>query len=266
MIRKPGKSDYTIPGAYRPIAEEEGMGKVIESVLTNWLSGFAETEGLLSLNQFGGRPGRSAVDALLLLTQKIKDAWRVGKVASVLLMDISQVFPSISHAHLIHLLHVKRVPEAVVGIISSFLSNQQTTLTFDDFHSPLAPIPIPNGLSQGSPLSALLFLIFANELLHDRDNGGYIDDISRFTASYSLEDNVEDLEEHMERKACPTALDLGLTYLNSNSSTSFPPVAMPSTTALSLSHSPVSQSSLQPPPNSLGSSLTTSSRSESMLS
>ncbi|KAJ7243422.1 hypothetical protein B0H12DRAFT_982334, partial [Mycena haematopus] len=27
-IRKPGKSDYTVPGAHRPIAEEECIGKV----------------------------------------------------------------------------------------------------------------------------------------------------------------------------------------------------------------------------------------------
>jgi hypothetical protein len=74
-LRKPGKSDYTIPSAYHPIAEEEGLGKVLESVVADWLSGFAEVNGLLSANQFGGRPGRSAVDALLLITQKVKDAW-----------------------------------------------------------------------------------------------------------------------------------------------------------------------------------------------
>jgi hypothetical protein len=246
--------------------EEEGMGKVIESVLTDLLSGFTEKEGLLSPNQFGGRPGRSAVDALLLLMQRIKDALRVGKVASILLMDISQVFPSISHAHLIHLLHVKRVPEAVVGIISSLLSNRRTTLTFDNFHSPLAPVP--NGLPQGSPLSALLFLIFADELLHDRDDGGYIDNISRFTASYSLEDNIEDLEEHMERKACPTAERIGLRFdLPKFQLLHFvSPLTTPSTTTLSLSRSPVSQSSHQPAPNSSGSSLTTSSCSESTSS
>ncbi|KAJ6539799.1 hypothetical protein DFH09DRAFT_929976, partial [Mycena vulgaris] len=34
-LRKPGKSDYTVPGAFRPIAEEECLGKVIESVITD---------------------------------------------------------------------------------------------------------------------------------------------------------------------------------------------------------------------------------------
>ncbi|KAJ7210338.1 hypothetical protein GGX14DRAFT_306284, partial [Mycena pura] len=53
-LRKPGKSDYTVPGAHRPIAEEECLGKVVESTLAEWLSGFAERHGLLSPNQFGG--------------------------------------------------------------------------------------------------------------------------------------------------------------------------------------------------------------------
>ncbi|KAJ7136821.1 hypothetical protein C8R44DRAFT_608354, partial [Mycena epipterygia] len=53
-LRKPGKSDYTVPGAYRPIAEEECLGKVLESVITEWLSAFAEKSGLLSKNQYGG--------------------------------------------------------------------------------------------------------------------------------------------------------------------------------------------------------------------
>ncbi|KAJ7090655.1 hypothetical protein C8R44DRAFT_568116, partial [Mycena epipterygia] len=52
-LHKPSKSDYTMSGAYRPIVEEECLGKVVESVLTDWLLGFVEREGFLSLRQFG---------------------------------------------------------------------------------------------------------------------------------------------------------------------------------------------------------------------
>ncbi|KAJ7222602.1 hypothetical protein GGX14DRAFT_178766, partial [Mycena pura] len=54
MLRKPGKSDYTVPGAFWPIAEEVCLGKVVESVLTEWLAGFAETNGLLSRKYIRG--------------------------------------------------------------------------------------------------------------------------------------------------------------------------------------------------------------------
>ncbi|KAF7372169.1 hypothetical protein MVEN_00076000 [Mycena venus] len=164
-IRKPGKSDYTLPGAHRPIAEEECLGKVVESVVTEWLSGLAEKHGLLSPNQFGGRPGRYTVDALLQLVQRVKDAWRVGKVASLLLMDISQAFPSSANEF--------PLPWCAC---SSFLSERSTRLVFDDHVS--EPSAVPNGLPQGSPLSALLYLIFADEFLAD-GTSGYIDDNSR---------------------------------------------------------------------------------------
>ncbi|KAJ7708266.1 hypothetical protein B0H17DRAFT_917130, partial [Mycena rosella] len=53
-LRKPGKSDYTVPGAFRPITEEECLSKIIESVLADWLSELVENKELLSRNQFGG--------------------------------------------------------------------------------------------------------------------------------------------------------------------------------------------------------------------
>ncbi|KAJ6530617.1 hypothetical protein B0H19DRAFT_879082, partial [Mycena capillaripes] len=53
-LHKPGKDDYTLPGTFHPIAEEEGLGKIPESVIADWLSGFTEANGLLSANQFGG--------------------------------------------------------------------------------------------------------------------------------------------------------------------------------------------------------------------
>ncbi|KAF7354484.1 putative RNA-directed DNA polymerase from transposon X-element [Mycena venus] len=205
----PASCDHTVPGAYCPIAEEEGLGKVVESVLAEWLSGFAEANGLLSPNQFGGRPGRCTVDALLTLTQKVKDAWRGGKVASALLMDISQAFPSVSHDHLIYRLQAKQVPDQIVGIIRSFLSNRHTTLLFDDYHSDLCAVP--NGLPQGSPLSALLYLIFADEFL-GAGTFGYIDDNTRLETSYTVEETTEALRKHMDDEAIPRSKRLGLEF------------------------------------------------------
>jgi hypothetical protein len=75
-------------------------------------------------------------------------------------MDVSQAFPSVSHAHLVRRLKEKRVPVQVVGLIASFLSERTTTLIFDDYRS--TPCAVPNGLPQGTPLSARLYLIYAD--------------------------------------------------------------------------------------------------------
>jgi ribonuclease HI len=202
-------NETTVPGAHRPIAEEECLGKVVESVLAEWLSGFAEKHGLLSPNQFGGRPGRCTVDALLQLVQRIKDAWRVGKVASLLLMDVSQAFPSVSHDHLIRSLERKCVPAPIVRLLTSFLSERSTTLLFDDHES--TPSPVPNGLPQGSPLSALLYLIYADALLED-GTLGYVDDNSRLETGFTIHETTKLLRRHMRDFALPTAKTIGLRF------------------------------------------------------
>ncbi|KAF7350204.1 hypothetical protein MVEN_01323400 [Mycena venus] len=124
-------------------------------------------------------------------------------------MDISQAFPSVSHEHLIHRLRMKRVPDQITNIIESFLSNRNTTLLFDDYRS--APCPVPNGLPQGSPLSALLYLIYADEFL---GNGtlGYIDDNTRLEVGDSVEETTANLQDHMENIAIPCSERLGLAY------------------------------------------------------
>ena len=52
-LRKPGKPDYSVPKAYRPIALEDTMSKVIESVLAHRLTQLAEEFNLIPENHFG---------------------------------------------------------------------------------------------------------------------------------------------------------------------------------------------------------------------
>jgi hypothetical protein len=101
-LRKPGKDDYTKAKSYCPIALEETLGKVVEAVVARKISLLAERFNLLPANHFGGRPNRCTTDALLYLVQRVKDAWQRGNVISVLLLDISQAFPTVSHERLLH--------------------------------------------------------------------------------------------------------------------------------------------------------------------
>ena len=47
FLRKPGKSDYTNPAAYRPIALLNTLGKVLESIIATRLKDIAEKHSLL---------------------------------------------------------------------------------------------------------------------------------------------------------------------------------------------------------------------------
>jgi hypothetical protein len=75
VLRKPAKPDYSIPGVYRPISLLNTLGKLLEAVVARRLSFLAEKHKLLPNSQFGGRPGRTTEQALLVLSNAIEHAW-----------------------------------------------------------------------------------------------------------------------------------------------------------------------------------------------
>src|SRR5271165_7029973 len=68
VIRKPNKSSYDEPSAWRPIALLNTIGKLIESLTAKRIQGLAEEYNLLPEAQMGGRKNRSTETALDLLT------------------------------------------------------------------------------------------------------------------------------------------------------------------------------------------------------
>lgn len=92
VLRKPGKPDYSVPGAYRPISLLNTLGKLLEAVVARRLSYLAEKYGLLPDTQFGGRPGRTTEQALLVLSNAIDRAWYKHRVVTLVLFDLKGAF------------------------------------------------------------------------------------------------------------------------------------------------------------------------------
>ena len=76
VLHKGGKPTYNIAKAYCPIGLLDTLGKLFSVLVSGDLLYLAEKHGLLPPMQFGGRPGRCTTDAMHLIVQKIKDAWR----------------------------------------------------------------------------------------------------------------------------------------------------------------------------------------------
>lgn len=66
MLRKDGKPDYSKTKAYRPITLLAAIAKILSSAMAELLSYMVEKFGLLPANSFGGCPGRSCADSLML--------------------------------------------------------------------------------------------------------------------------------------------------------------------------------------------------------
>ncbi|KAJ5244945.1 hypothetical protein N7489_005041 [Penicillium chrysogenum] len=181
ILRKPGKPDYTIPKAYRPITLLSTLGKALESVLATRLSYLVEAHTLLPDTHIGGE----------------QDA----HVATLLTLDVTGAFDHVAHERLAHCLRKRRIPEQMVRWILSFLRDRSTTLVLQE--GSMGTHPVATGIPQGSPLSPILYLFYNADLideLHDAAAGqalvtGYIDDICILVWSKSTLDNCQLLEK-----------------------------------------------------------------------
>jgi ribonuclease HI len=199
VLRKPGKPDYTVPGAYRPISLLNTLGKILEAVMARRLSFWAENHKLLPDTQFGGRPGRNTEQALLVLANAIDRAWQRSKVVTLVAFDLKGAFNGVKKVSLNTRLQAKGIPATARKWINSFMENRYANITFDDFQTEVSPLENA-GLAQGSPLSPILFGFFNSDLVdqpvdYHGGSSAFIDDYFRWRAGPSAEDNIKKIQE-----------------------------------------------------------------------
>ena len=203
VLRKPGKDDYTQPKSYRPIALLNTLGKGLEIIIANRLTYLADTRHLLPSRHTGGRKLASTDHAIHLFLQRTHEAWADGKVASLLLLDVSGAFDNVSRPRLLHNLRKRRIDQRLVQWIDSFLSDRSTTLKLQEYTAPLAPVQ--TGIPQGSPLSPILYLFYNADLIEacrtdNTEAVKYIDDASILAVGSTVQQNYKTLKV-IHRKA-----------------------------------------------------------------
>jgi hypothetical protein len=111
VIRKPGKESYEEPGAWRPIALLNTIGKLIEAVTAKRIQEAAEQYHLIPDTQMGARTKRSTETALELLTEQVQTVWKSPKhIATILSLDLSGAFDTVHPIRLLDILRKKRMP------------------------------------------------------------------------------------------------------------------------------------------------------------
>jgi hypothetical protein len=74
------------------------LAKVMEKIIARRLAIMAEFKTLLHMHQIGGRRQKSAINAVMVLIQKIQANWRTRKrnsITSVLTLDVKNAYPTI---------------------------------------------------------------------------------------------------------------------------------------------------------------------------
>jgi hypothetical protein len=97
------------------------------------------------------------------LLQKIHQAWIKGKMALLLLFDISGTYNNISKNQLLHNLQKCKISKNIVQWTKSFLSDKNTTLKLQKYTAPLAPIW--TNIFQRSLILPILYLFYNANLV-----------------------------------------------------------------------------------------------------
>jgi len=199
VLRKPGKTDYTVPEAYRPISLLNTLGKLLEAVMAKRLAYWAESHHLLPDTQFGGRAGRTTEQALLILANAIDRAWMKNKLVTLVAFDLKNAFNSVNAETLDARLEEKGIPMKARNWIRSFMEDRSASLKFDDFTTAVTLLA-KAGLAQGSPLSPILFDFFNSDLVDqpvDFKGGAsaFIDDYFRWRVGKTAEENIRKIQE-----------------------------------------------------------------------
>src|SRR3978361_578185 len=160
----------------------------------------AEKHQLLHHLQIGGRPKRSAVDAVMLLTSTIHQGKINGKIKSTLCIDVKGAFNNVFKQPLLQTLTQMRLNPAIIRWVDSYLTDRLASLTFDAESEPMTPIT--TGIPQGSPVSPILFLLYLQPLFARLEqihphiiSPSYIDDICLLIQGKSALSNARKLEE-----------------------------------------------------------------------
>lgn len=203
VLQKPGKTDYTVAKAWRPIALLDCMSKILSRCVADVLVYEAEQKAQLAHLQFGGRAGRTTTDSIHLVTKMVKDAQRRRKVASIVFLDIKSAFPAASPERLYHNLRARGVPKEYVDWLRVKLSGRKTRLNFDDYTSEL--FDISSGIDQGCPLSVILYAFYNSDLIDsaDTDDGecavGSMDDVALVVTGKTFEECHDRVRRFMDR-------------------------------------------------------------------
>jgi hypothetical protein len=132
VIKKMGKSDYSAPKSYRPIALMNTLGKIMDAILAKRIAYLAEKYRMLPLQHAGGRKLASCDHGIHVFLEGIHSAWREGKVASLLLLDVSGAFDNVSHKRLLHNMRKRGLPLEILGWMESYLRGRRSRIKLSE--------------------------------------------------------------------------------------------------------------------------------------
>ena len=156
------KGDSTILSNFRPIFIFPMLSKIIERCIKFRLSNYNDTISLINSSQFGFKKGISNQDAIQNLTEQIYESLDDNCSAVSVFFDFSKAFDTINRNIFVRKLSKYGINGLSLVLLSSYLSDRTQAVRIGNILSPFKQINL--GISQGSVLAPLLFVMYINDL------------------------------------------------------------------------------------------------------
>ena len=203
------KGQNSEPGNYRPISLTSVVGKLIESIITDHVVQYLESNNLISKNQHGFRSKRSCLTNLIDFYTDLFLAHDTTKSLDIIYLDFKKAFDKVPHHKLLEKLSALGIAENVHKWIENWLCGRKQRVVINGEVSDW--VPVTSGVPQGSVLGQVLFIIYINDIDTGLTNkiSKFADDtkIGRAVLSEadrcSLQQDLDKIAEWSERNQMP---------------------------------------------------------------
>ena len=172
---------------YHPISLLSHFDKIFKKILCRRLVSFLERNKILYCYQYGFRKLYSTVLALIEITDHIKHLLDEKNYVISIFIDFKKAFDTVDHEILLFKLECYGIRGLVNDFFRSYLTKRRQYTVINGVNSDLRTVSC--GVSQGSVLGPLFFLLYINDLYRSIGHNAvrlYADDTAIITSDSNL--------------------------------------------------------------------------------